>query len=147
MIGLSNIIAGSDTTAISLSAILYYLLKYPNTMIKLREEIQKHEEEGRCSNPVITFKESQDMPYLQAVMKEAMRLHGAVGLPLWRVVPEGGTEIAGKYFPAGTVVGLNPWVVSHPHSSVLCTGMSLLLAYLQDFEPCLDLQRTPRSQC
>ncbi len=121
MVGLSNIIAGSDTTAISLSAILYYLLKYPNTMKRLREEIQNHEEEGTCSNPVITFKESQDMPYLQAVMKEAMRLHGAVGLPLWRVVPEGGTEIAGKYFPAGTIVGLNPWVVSHSPPSVFRT--------------------------
>jgi cytochrome P450 len=42
-----------------------------------------------------------------------MRLHAAVGLPLWRVVPDGGTEIAGKYFPAGTVIGLNPWVAHY----------------------------------
>lgn len=53
------------------------------------------------------------MPYLQAVIKEALRLHPATGLPLWRVVPEGGAEISGQYFPAGTTVGLNTWVAHY----------------------------------
>jgi cytochrome P450 len=113
MMGVSNIIAGSDTTAVSLSATLYYLLKYPEKLQKLRQEIRKYEEEGRCSRPNISFAESQDMPYLQAVMKEAMRLHPATGLPLWRVVPDGGAEICGQYFPAGTVVGLNTWTAHY----------------------------------
>lgn len=109
MMGLSNIIAGSDTTAVSLSAILYYLLKTPETLLKLREEIQAFEEEGRCGSLDVSFAESQEMPYLQAVLKEAMRLHAATGLPLWRVVPEGGADICGQFFPAGNVVGLNTW--------------------------------------
>jgi cytochrome P450 len=109
MMGLSNIIAGSDTTAISLSAILYYLVKNPKTMRKLKNEIAEFESKGQCGNPEITFKESQEMPYLQAVMKEALRLHPATGLPLWRVVPEGGSEISGRYFPAGSVLGINTW--------------------------------------
>ncbi|KIW12757.1 hypothetical protein PV08_07943 [Exophiala spinifera] len=105
LIGMGNIIAGSDTTAVSLSAILYNLLKYPNTMKKLRREIEEH-----CLNPEISFKESQSMPYLQAVMKEALRICPATGLPLWRVVPEGeGVEICGHYFPPGTTVGINTW--------------------------------------
>jgi cytochrome P450 len=45
------------------------------------------------------FKEAQNLPYLQAVIKEALRLHPASGLPLGRVVPKGGAEIAGYYFP------------------------------------------------
>ena len=113
MMGLSNIIAGSDTTAVSLSATLYYLLKTPKAMSALREEIRTFGEEGRCSSPNVTFAESQEMPYLQAVIKEAMRLHPATGLPLWRVVPEGGADICGQYFPAGTVVGLNTWVAHY----------------------------------
>ena len=113
MMGLSNIIAGSDTTAVSLSATLYYLLKNPKSMTKLRQEIQTLGDEGRCSTPNVTFAESQDMPYLQAVIKEAMRLHPATGLPLWRVVPEGGAEICGRYFPVGTVIGLNTWVAHY----------------------------------
>ncbi|KAH0837551.1 hypothetical protein AYO21_05039 [Fonsecaea monophora] len=109
MMGLSNIIAGSDTTAVSLSSILYNLLRYPDTMRKLREEIEEFEKQGRCGNPAVSFKESQEMPYLQAVMKEALRMHPATGLPLWRVVPEGGVEICGQFFPEGTTIGLNSW--------------------------------------
>ena len=55
---MSNIIAGSDTTAVSLSSILYYLLKYPDTMRKLRQEIHDCEEQGRCGNPSVSFKEN-----------------------------------------------------------------------------------------
>jgi cytochrome P450 len=116
MAGISNIIAGSDTTSVSLSSILYNLVQHPNTMRKLREEIKDFEEQGRCSNPV-TFKESQDMPYFQAIMKEALRMHAATGLPLWRIVPEGGVEICGQFFPAGTELGLNSWC-AHFNESV-----------------------------
>lgn len=112
MMGQSNIIAGSDTTSISLSSILYHLLRNPATMERLREEILQFEAEGRCSART-TFKQSQEMPYLQAVIKEALRLHSATGLPLWRVVPAGGCEISGRFFPAGTVVGVNTWVAHY----------------------------------
>lgn len=109
MMGMSNIIAGSDTTAVSLSSILYNLIRYPDTLRKLRQEIRDFEEQGRCGNPAVSFKESQEMPYLQAVMKEALRMHAATGLPLWRVVPEGGVEICDHFFPPGTIIGLNSW--------------------------------------
>lgn len=110
MMGLSNIIAGSDTTAVSLSAILYHLLHNPASMKKLREEIRTAEREGRCGNPDVKFRESQELPYLQAVIKEALRMHPATGLPLWRVVPSPGIEIAGHFFPGGTNIGVNTWV-------------------------------------
>jgi cytochrome P450 len=113
MMGLSNIIAGSDTTAVSLSSILYNLAKAPRAMEKLREEMEEFERRGKCGKMVVTFKESQDMPYLQAIMKEALRMHAATGLPLWRVVPEGGAQIAGRHFPAGSVVGINTWVAHY----------------------------------
>jgi cytochrome P450 len=41
------------------------------------------------------------MPYLQAVIKEGLRLHPAGGLPLSRVVPKGGATIARHFFPEG----------------------------------------------
>ncbi|KAJ2990879.1 hypothetical protein NUW58_g2738 [Xylaria curta] len=105
----SNIVAGSDTSGIALSSILYHLIKYPRCMIALREEIDNSQRQGLLSvRP--TFKESSDMPYLQAVIKEAMRLHSSVALPYERVVPDGGATICGRFFPAGTVVGVNPYV-------------------------------------
>jgi cytochrome P450 len=113
MMGLSNIIAGADTTAISLSAVLYYLVRYPDTMQKLRNEVEQYVADGRADKEHLTFKQSQEMPYLQAVIKEALRLHSATGLPLWRVVTEGGLEVDGHFFPPGAVVGLNTWVAHY----------------------------------
>ncbi|PLB53627.1 cytochrome protein [Aspergillus steynii IBT 23096] len=112
MMGQSNVIAGSDTTAISLSAIMYFLLRSPAVLEKLRREIDGFTAQGRCS-PRVTFKESQEMPYFQAVIKEALRMHSATGLPLWREVPAGGAEISGYFFPEGSVVGVNTWVAHY----------------------------------
>jgi len=95
---ISNIVAGSDTTSTTLSGILYYLLENPHTLAKLRDEINDFQRNGLVSSP-ITFKESQAKPYLQAVIKEAQRLHPATGLPMPRVVPEGGATICGTFFP------------------------------------------------
>ncbi|GES65961.1 cytochrome P450 monooxygenase [Aspergillus terreus] len=112
MMGQSNVIAGSDTTAISLSAIMYHLLHHPAVLEKLRREIDDFTAQGRCS-PRVTYKESQEMPYFQAVMKEALRMHSATGLPLWREVPAGGAKLGGYFFPEGTVVGVNTWVAHY----------------------------------
>ncbi|KAL7802027.1 cytochrome P450 [Trichoderma aethiopicum] len=109
MMSMSNIIAGSDTTAISLSAILYYLIRYPNVMQKVREEVDRISEAGAH----LSFKESLEMPYWQAVMKEALRLHPATGLPLWRTATEGGIELNGHFFPEGTWIGLNTWTAHY----------------------------------
>lgn len=97
---ITNIGAGSDTTSISLSSVLYNLCKHPEALQKLREELEQKQANGELSNPV-TFKESQACPYLQAVIKEALRVHPATGLPLGRVVPKGGATIAGTFFPEG----------------------------------------------
>lgn len=113
MLGLSNIIAGSDTTAISLSSVLYHLIRCPDALDRLRQEIQAMKELGKSRKGLVEFKTSQEMEYLQACIKEALRLHPAVGLPLWRVVPEGGAEICGRFFPAGSEVGINAWVGHH----------------------------------
>ncbi|KAK2037087.1 cytochrome P450 [Colletotrichum somersetense] len=103
----ANVAAGSDTTGITLSAVFYYLLKRPDCFQKLREEadaIQTSREKE------FTFNEAQGMPFLQAVIKETLRIHPAFGVPLERVVPEGGATIAGRFFPAGTKVSVHCWV-------------------------------------
>ncbi|KAH6847213.1 cytochrome P450 [Chaetomium sp. MPI-CAGE-AT-0009] len=109
----SNMVAGSDTTSISLSAILYHVLRNPDVLERLRDEVDRHcprQNRATASPPHVTFAQSQGMPYLQAVIKEALRMHPATGLPLERVVPEGGVTISGVFFPEGTIVGINSWV-------------------------------------
>ncbi len=112
----SNIGAGSDTTSITLSAIFYYLLKNPSTYQRLQSEIDTAIKDGKVSDPV-TFKEAQDLRYLQAVVKEALRIHPAAGLPLQRIVPPAGATLAGRSFPGGATVGINAWV-AHRNTSV-----------------------------
>lgn len=103
----SNTYAGSDTTAISLRALLYHLLKNPNSMAKLLHEIDTFE---GLSNP-ISWADAKKMPYLDICVKEALRINPAPAMLLERVVPKGGKDICGRFFEEGTIVGINPWVV------------------------------------
>lgn len=108
----TNVFAGSDTTAIALRAVVYFLCRHPRCMHKLVGEIDTAERKGRLSNP-ISYKEALDMPYLSGVLKESIRLHSSVGLLMERHVPPHGVEIDGHFLKGGTIVGINPWVTNH----------------------------------
>jgi hypothetical protein len=105
-----NVMAGADTTGGTLSNILYLLMRNPVAFEKLRREIDDAWAAGNLSSPV-TFQQAQSLPYLQAVIQEAFRLEPVIGLVLPRIVPDGGAEICGHFFPSGSVVGICPSVV------------------------------------
>ncbi|GME52508.1 Cytochrome P450 [Neofusicoccum parvum] len=111
-----NIGAGSDTTSITLTSIFWNVFRNPRVLEKLRAEIDEKYAAGELSDPV-TFAEAQKLPYLQAVLQEGLRMHPATGLPMWRAVPKGGAELAGRYFPEGATVGINSWV-AHANKQV-----------------------------
>ena len=105
---LSNLLAGSDTTAATMTAAVYYVLKHPSVHQKLCQELK----ETKASLPV-SWKVCISLPYLDAVMQEAMRIHPGVGMMLERQVPEGGLVLPdGRIVPENTVVGMNPWVIN-----------------------------------
>jgi cytochrome P450 len=106
----TNVIAGSDTTAVSLASVIYYLSKYPDARRKLLDEMEHATNNGLASNP-ITYAEAIKLPYLSAVINEAMRIHPATGFILERLVPKGGATLHGVYLPENTVVGVNSWVL------------------------------------
>jgi len=112
---LSMVFAGSETTAISLSSIFYYLLKNPRVYAKLLSEINTAVQSGIIQdaegNGLVTWSESQKLPYLDAVIQESFRLHPAPGLILERIVPAQGIDILGDFIPGGTIVGCNAWVL------------------------------------
>lgn len=98
----SNIFAGSDTTGISIGAVLYNLCKNPECKEKLLKEIKETlQNEGLDASENMPFKIGHSMPYLQACIYEALRMHPAVGMSLPRVVPQEGFEIDGTFIPAG----------------------------------------------
>ena len=90
----------------------YYLVKTPRCYEILTAEIDEADARGELST-VVSFTESGRLKYLQACMKEAMRMHPAVGQLLERVVPEEGFQVSsGILLPRGTILGINPWVPS-----------------------------------
>lgn len=105
----SNVTAGSDTTAILLRTIFYSLMRHPKSMRCLLDELDDAARNGRLSQ-LVTWKESRGLPYLDACIKEAARLHPPFALPFERVVPSGGAMICGRFFEAGTVVAIPAWV-------------------------------------
>ncbi|ESZ89640.1 cytochrome P450, putative (Eurofung) [Sclerotinia borealis F-4128] len=72
-----NIIAGSGTTAIVLRSLFYYLLKNPATLQNLISEFAAARRAGLLSN-FPTWKETQDLRYLNACVIEAQRIHAPI---------------------------------------------------------------------
>jgi cytochrome P450 len=104
---ITNVVAGSDTIAIPLRSILYYVLSSKDIYKKLMLELVK-------SNFIlpVSWKSAQQLPYLDAVVKEALRIHPPVGLGLERVVPIEGFHLPdGTFFEPGTLVSMNAWVL------------------------------------
>ncbi|KPI42555.1 Pisatin demethylase [Cyphellophora attinorum] len=111
---MNNLLAGSDTTAMALRAVFYFVVKDGRVYECLQREIDKADAEGRLGE-FVSYSECLEMKYLQACIKEALRMHPGVAFPLERVVPPDCTSIpvCGKeyYVPPGTVIGINPAVV------------------------------------
>ncbi|KAK0638344.1 Cytochrome P450 monooxygenase mpaDE [Lasiodiplodia hormozganensis] len=113
-----NITAGSDTTSTALRAVLLCLLGHPAAYARLRDELEAEfgDVDFNCDgrgHANVTFARANALPYLRAVIREAMRLHPSVGMLLGRVAADnsGTMTICGVRVPAGTEVGVNPWVV------------------------------------
>ncbi|KAH9894570.1 cytochrome P450 [Xylariomycetidae sp. FL2044] len=105
----SNILAGSDTTTIMLRTIFKMLMMHPKSLASLMDETDEARRSEKLSR-IASWKESRQLPYLDACIKEAGRLHPPFGLNLERVVPPEGMELCGETIPAGTIVGMNAWV-------------------------------------
>ena len=91
------VLGGSETTATTLSCIVYYLLKNPVIMAKLQHEIRTR---YRCYAD-ISSSSALHLPYLKAVILEGLRIFPPVPFALPRVVPDGGDEVDGCFLPAG----------------------------------------------
>ena len=101
---MSTIGAGADTTAGTLTYTLYFLSKHPDVREKLVQEIDENLSAGMLSR-MPKWAEVNRMPYLDAVLKESMRLLPIASWGLDRVVPPAGATIAGEFIPGGTIVG------------------------------------------
>src|ERR1700712_4340265 len=86
------ILAGSDTSAATIRAVLLNLMSAPLIYSRLQAEIDTATSLGKISLP-ITDSEARKLPYLQAVIKEGLRIMPpATGLSP-KTVPKGGEMI------------------------------------------------------
>ncbi|KAL3477958.1 cytochrome protein [Aspergillus californicus] len=110
-----NMIAGADTTSITINAALYFALKNPRIWERLKAEIPLHN--APSETHVVSYKSGKDFPYLDSVIREAMRFHPAVAMLLERYVPADGLTLPdGRYVPAGSIIGMNPYILGRNKS-------------------------------
>jgi len=108
--------AGTDSTGNNLATILWYLVAQPSVYDTLKSELLQN-----ASQP--QSKDLQSLPYLNGVVKEALRLSMAISCRLPRVVPPGGFTFNELYIPPATNIGLSafqlhlsPTIFPSPHS-------------------------------
>ncbi|EJC97642.1 cytochrome P450 monooxygenase pc-bph [Fomitiporia mediterranea MF3/22] len=106
---LTQLIAGSDTTANSSCAVLYHIISSPRVQAKLQKELD--EALASLDDPVASYDLVKHLPYLDAVIHEGLRVHSTSGNGLPRLVPEGGLTVCGKWFPAGTVLSAPTYTI------------------------------------
>ncbi|PHH62103.1 hypothetical protein CDD82_2047 [Ophiocordyceps australis] len=102
---LMQLLAGSDTTATAIRATLLFVISNARVSSKLVEEIKA----AKPSWPVITNSEARAMPYLQAIIKEGLRMFPPVAGMMAKEVPKGGDSFKGIFFPEGTRIGYCAW--------------------------------------
>lgn len=89
------IVAGSETTGTLLSGILNFLLRHPNVMDQLVNEVRS----AFPSEHAASLASLADLPYLGAVIQEGLRIAPPVPTGMPRVVPHGGAYVNGHWLP------------------------------------------------
>jgi len=100
-----QVIVGTDTTVTSLRTVVMYVITHPNVYVKLQAEL----ENATLSSPIVTDNEARELPYLQACIKEGMRVFPPVTGLFNKRVPKGGDMIHGKFIPGGTDIAYSAW--------------------------------------
>ncbi|KAK3321913.1 cytochrome P450 [Apodospora peruviana] len=97
-------LAGTETTATLLSGVTFFLLKNPDKMRLLVDEIRG----AFASDDQLTIEGLQKLKYLTACLEEGMRCYPPVPSPLFRVTPEEGNIICGDRVPGNIRVSVAP---------------------------------------
>ena len=94
------IVAGSETTATLLAGVTYLLLAHSDKMKKLETEVFS----TFNSEDEINIRSVGQLSFLSACLDEALRFYPPVPFGLTRIVPPGGSEIAGRFITGGVSI-------------------------------------------
>ncbi|KAK2044941.1 pisatin demethylase [Colletotrichum somersetense] len=104
-----QIIAGSDTVATTIRAIVLFVITNPRVHARLVAEISSAT--SSAHHPLITDAEARNLPYLQAVIKEGLRIFPPVAGIMPKEVPPAGDMWKGQFIPGGTRIGWSAWSI------------------------------------
>jgi cytochrome P450 len=93
--------AGMDTTANSLTWILYEMIRNPSVYKLVADEII--EKFPNLNEPISLERAKSELKYLSAAILEGFRMHPVASGVLPREVPEGGLTTNGYYLPAKVI--------------------------------------------
>ncbi|KAJ5128103.1 hypothetical protein N7448_008882 [Penicillium atrosanguineum] len=108
------VIAGTDTTGSTLTIGTYQILRKPEIYAKLKAELLETwpnlEQRPNAGD-------LEKLPYLTAVINEALRMAPTTTSENSRVVPAQGATIGGKHIPGGTIVSMGVlFPMQHEHA-------------------------------
>ncbi|KAI9065996.1 cytochrome P450 [Trametes sanguinea] len=106
---MDHLVAGIDTTGDGLCFLMYQLSlpAYHHVQQRLHAEL--------VANPATAL---DDLPYLDAVVKEGLRVFSPIPMGFPRVVPPGGKVVDGVWLPGGTIVSCQPHTLHRLDASV-----------------------------
>ena len=99
-------IAGSDTTSMSLVYFFWEMARNQNIQENLRTELSKL---FPAQGSFPSHKDLESLEYLNLILKETLRLYPTLPGQLNRVVPAGGATICGHFLPGGVDVGMQAY--------------------------------------
>ena len=102
--GQAFIIGGSDTTAITLTYLVWSVCRNSEIRQRLVEELTPLREDLRDQD-------LRNLPYLNQVITETLRLYAAAPSALPREVPRGGAKLAGFFIPEGLTVATQAYTL------------------------------------
>ncbi|KND88422.1 Pisatin demethylase [Tolypocladium ophioglossoides CBS 100239] len=117
---LEQIIAGSDTTASAICGTLLHVMTNPRVYAKLQREVDDAVRDSgapRAREGLIATTQVKQLPYLQAVVREGLRVWPPVASIFPRDVPPGGDTVVvdgeDVFLPGGVCVGYSAYAMHH----------------------------------
>ncbi|KAJ3685582.1 hypothetical protein LUZ61_014746 [Rhynchospora tenuis] len=104
------IFRGTDTVAILLEWILARMALHQDIQSKAQSEIDMCTSNG---SRLVSDSDIANLPYLQAIVKETLRMHPPGPLLSWARLAVHDVHVVDQLVPAGTIAMVNMWSITH----------------------------------
>lgn len=129
---MDHLAAGIDTTGDALSFLMYQL-SLPESF-KVQDRLIEELLNGKN-------KTLDELPYLDAVIREGLRCFPPIPMSQPRYVPSGGRTIDGYFIPAHTIVSCQAWSVHRLNEDIFVQGDKFLPERWLDPETAREMNR------